>query len=103
MKTTLIAATLLTLGACAQVAMVCDREAQTYDKFGTTEDACAVVTVHYAPRVSDDGNDRPHPPTEPPEQPKPKVHLNNGFGNGNQDAPGKSEFHNNAENAGGNN
>ncbi len=30
-------------------------------------------------------------------------HPNNGFGNGNQNAPGGSEFHNNAENAGGNN
>jgi len=28
---------------------------------------------------------------------------NNGFGNGDQDAPGNSEFNNNAENAGGNN
>jgi len=27
---------------------------------------------------------------------------NNGFGNGDQDAPGNSEFNNNAENAGGN-
>lgn len=32
-----------------------------------------------------------------------KPFQNNGFGNGNQDAPGNSEFNNNAENAGGNN
>ncbi|MBM9594033.1 hypothetical protein [Roseitranquillus sediminis] len=33
----------------------------------------------------------------------PRRFQNNGFGNGNQDAPGNSEFNNNAENAGGNN
>ena len=31
-----------------------------------------------------------------------KRYRNNGFGNGDQDAPGNSEFKNNAENAGGN-
>lgn len=30
-------------------------------------------------------------------------HKNNGFGSGNQDASGNSEFHNGAENKGGNN
>lgn len=32
----------------------------------------------------------------------PKEHQDNGFGNGDDDAPGRSEDHNNAENAGGN-
>lgn len=31
-----------------------------------------------------------------------KVHEDNGWGNGDDDAPGGSEFHNKAENAGGN-
>lgn len=40
----------------------------------------------------------------PPEpEIEPSGHPNNGFGNGNQNAPGNSEKHNNAENAGGNN
>ena len=30
---------------------------------------------------------------------KPKIKENNGFGNGDQDAPGNSQFNNNAENA----
>lgn len=43
----------------------------------------------------------PPKPPQPPEPPKP-TKGNNGFGNGDQDAPGNSEFNNNAENAGGN-
>lgn len=43
----------------------------------------------------------PPQPPEPPKPPKP-TKGNNGFGNGDQDAPGNSEFNNNAENAGGN-
>jgi hypothetical protein len=37
-----------------------------------------------------------------PGTPPGKGKKNNGFGNGDQDAPGKSEFHNRAENKGGN-
>ncbi len=33
---------------------------------------------------------------------KSKSHRDNGWGNGDDDAPGRSEFNNNAENAGGN-
>ena len=39
------------------------------------------------------------PPVEPPVEP---TKGNNGWGNGSQDAPGNSESHNRAENAGGN-
>ena len=62
-----------------------------------------------APTHPNDDNGPPAPPPAPPIEPPPpprelvEGHKNNGFGNGNQDAPGKSEFHNNAENAGGNN
>lgn len=42
------------------------------------------------------------PPVEPPTPEEPRAKGNNGWGNGDQDAPGRSEFRNNAENAGGN-
>lgn len=42
------------------------------------------------------------PVSEPPVDKPEKVKGNNGFGNGDQDAPGNSEHHNNAENKGGN-
>lgn len=46
---------------------------------------------------------QPEDPEEPEEpEPKDKPHQDNGFGNGDDDAPGGSEFNNNAENAGGN-
>lgn len=54
----------------------------------------------------DDGSDDPSddpgcPKPDKPRPDKPK-NGNNGWGNGDQDAPGNSEHHNNAENAGGN-
>ena len=61
---------------------------------------------HPACEVSMGQNDTNGPPAPPPTLPPPDPdpgHLNNGFGNGDQDAPGKSEFHNQAENKGGNN
>lgn len=53
--------------------------------------------------VDDKAPTLPPPPPPPPLPELDPGHPNNGFGSGNQDAPGKSEFHNNAENAGGNN
>lgn len=38
------------LAACGSPAAICDREGQSYDKFGTTQDACvAPVTVTWQP------------------------------------------------------
>ena len=52
---------------------------------------------------SDPPDDPPYePPEDPPEEPPEDngiVKGNNGFGNGDQPAPGRSDTHNNAENA----
>ena len=49
----------------------------------------------------DPGDDSDCPKPDKPRPDKPK-NGNNGWGNGDQDVPGNSEHHNNAENAGGN-
>jgi hypothetical protein len=155
------------LAACApRETLVCDREAQAWDKFNTQSDVCAPVK-RVAALIPDGSNpntpNRPADPVRPdgpdpkdpdpkdpkdpkdpdpkdPKDPKPETPKgqnpgndkpvgnapydgvkgevpsgkdknnskdkgpkgNNGWGNGDQDAPGKSEFKNNAENAGGN-
>ena len=68
-----------------------------YDDQAALSVPCVVVTP---PNVSTPPVDKPPvlPPVEPPE----KVKGNNGYGNGDQDAPGGSEPNNGAENKGGN-
>lgn len=61
--------------------------------------------VPIQPDDDSSGDEEQTPPeedVEPPVSNKGPVKGNNGFGNGDQDAPGNSENNNNAENAGGN-
>lgn len=93
MKFTLTAGALI-LAGCAPVATCLNEHGHTPDGH---HPACE------APGGHDHANGPPAPPPPPPEPKLDPGHPNNGFGSGNQDAPGKSEFRNNAENAGGNN
>lgn len=62
---------------------------------------CDVITVTILPDPPQTPPDTPETPVDDPHDPfMPKG--NNGWGNGNQDAPGGSEFNNGAENTGGN-
>lgn len=102
---------LTTMTACATVPPLCDREAQEWTKYGTQEDQCAVEPRREAPEgpKGNLGGDTPEtdlpplyePPSEEEEEEEEeggKTKGNNGWGNGDQDAPGKSGPHNNAEN-----
>lgn len=91
----IIVATLLAVAACGPryAPPLCDREAQEWTKFGTEEDTCAITTAVPSPLLS--GDDDRDPPSTPP-----SVGGNNGWGNGDQSAPGNSGDHNNAENNG---
>lgn len=122
-KLLLIGVSCITLAACAPAPQpICDREAQEWNKFDTVEDTCDVVTPAIFttirpdtdgsnPRVPNpdtdtpqpdgpDPDDRPDPDPRPDPRPDPsgKVKGNNGLGNGDQQAPGKSGSRNRAEN-----
>lgn len=95
MKTTIITAALLTLGACTTTATCFNSHGHhPHDHHPACE----------APEGQNNANG-PTAPLPEPTPPDPELdpgRPNNGFGSGNQDASGKSELHNNAENAGGN-
>lgn len=107
MKIFYITAAALTLGACAYEPPTCGLPNEPvvigyakdgnliYDDQAPLNAPCPTVTP---PNVSTPPVLIPPvlPPVEPP------VKGNNGWGNGDQDAPGGSEFRNRAENAGGN-
>ena len=105
MKIALITA--LTLGACVPTPPPCGLPNLPteiiYTKEGfpiIIEKALSIPCVEVTP-----SNDRQPPVVGPPPVEPPtteKVKGNNGFGNGDQDAPGNSEHNNNAENRGGN-
>lgn len=108
LKLTEIALAVATLAACSPPPL-CDREAQEWTKYGTQEDQCA--RGGYAPPSALDAPrqrpsivtpDDPIVPVDPPGEDKPKRdHKDNGWGNGDDDAPGGSGSHNQAENEGG--
>ena len=122
MKKYLLSISLLGLAACAQPEPLCDRENIEWDKYGTAE-GCEIGNVPVAfagyksdSRTRDSGVEpadshrvRTVEPTHvrthsgPPDdhvkpKPKHKVKKNNGLGNGDQPAPGRSLNHNRAEN-----
>lgn len=112
---------LLLLAGCAtQPEPICDREAQSYDKFGTPEDLCVKPKPRPIFIAGLPDTDDPHDPTMPPprgpedpdneppvsrpdpeDDPRGGPRGNNGWGNGDQSAPGKSLDRNKAENSGG--
>lgn len=114
---TLITSTITTLilASCADAPLaVCDRDSQPYHKFGTTEDQCEIPTItptwviedgysysrpstHLTPPATPDTPNTPNIPDTPTSVNKTKG--NNGWGNGDQSAPGKSLNHNKAENS----
>lgn len=121
MKHLTLAALLLGTAACAPLPTpLCDREAQEWNKFDTAEDICATggyiddprnIPVLVLPRhpvggVGDppDGSDDEADTGVDPDGDDTgvvgpvRVKGNNGWGNGDQDAPGGSGPHNNAEN-----
>lgn len=122
LTTTAVVALSFTLGACTQYAQpMCDREAISWDKWGEPEELApeCLPTVIATPvptvRKDRDSNPRRNTPTSPPndepnEPPKDKPEVdtpsdkpdrvkgNNGWGNGDQSAPGNSGSNNNAEN-----
>lgn len=110
----------LTLTACAPAPTpICNREAQEWNKFDTVEDTC-LIPVTLAPVLREHDDDDPYTDPDLPETPddtpqdrpddtpdrptdrKPdrpdRVKGNNGWGNGDDAAPGRSRDRNNAEN-----
>ena len=105
MKLLIITAAALTLGACAYQPPTC----------GAVEESPVLLTKEGFPIIDDQApipfpcpevpvTGSPDAPYVPPvDDPEPeKVKGNNGWGNGDQDAPGNSEPNNGAENNGGN-
>ena len=116
MKIAYIAASAVLLAACTPTPPpLCDRAAIEWDKYGTAEvpQSCE-PEVRYVPVVGprpDRDSDRDIrvvvgiPPSDGPAHPdKPERHVkkNNGLGNGDQKAPGRSLTRNRAENQVGN-
>jgi hypothetical protein len=59
------------LSACvAPTTLICDREAQEWNKFDTAEDVCDVVRGVTIVVDRDDKNDRPDKPKRPKDDPK---------------------------------
>ena len=113
MKKYLLSISLLGLAACAQPEPLCDRENIEWDKYGTAEGCptwnVPVVAASYTSadrdsvrdiRVVSDipRSDEPSHPERPKRHVKPQVKKNNGLGNGDQPAPGRSLSRNRAEN-----
>ena len=117
MKKYLLSISLLGLAACAQQEpLLCDRENIDWDKYGTAEvpqrcepKAWNVPVV--GPRIKSDcpdcnrvgdppmvGPPVSQPPTSKPPETVARVRRNNGLGNGDQPAPGRSLDRNRAEN-----
>lgn len=108
MKLVLITAAAVTLGACAYEPTTCGLPNEPmvishtksgfpiYDDQAALSGPCPTVTP---PNVPQPPVGEPH--VSDPHDPEP-AKGNNGWGNGDQDAPGNSEFNNNAENRGGN-
>lgn len=113
----------LILAGCTQPEPLCDREAIEWDKYGTAEVPMECRQTYIKPpNTVDDPHDPVDPPHKPPEPPKeppghnpPKEppeppheppakreHRDNGLGNGDDQAPGRSLNRNRAENERGN-
>ena len=110
MKPLLTLAAIPLFAACTQYAEpICNREAQEWNKVDTVQDVCAPsqpVAAVLAVVTSNDYSTRPVSAPQPPRSDPPttspqpeRAKGNNGFGNGDQSAPGKSRDRNNAENS----
>lgn len=109
--TVIIPAAIL-LTACVPAEQTCGPTAavvisHTKTGFPIYDDQSPILPPCITPRREDRITSNPLPPLtpEPPYMPpvdKPQAKGNNGWGNGDQDAPGQSEHNNNAENKGGN-
>ena len=117
-KSILIVGGVALLAACnpPPAPLLCDREAIEWDKWGTPDippecqppntptksDLGRSMEIktpdENPPDTPDNPPDEPDTPSDPDEPSPDKVKGNNGFGNGDQDAPGNSLDNNNAEN-----
>ena len=96
----------LVIAACAPIVPTCGGQALATGTIYTKEGFPIIIEPPLSapcPTVAPPNVSTPPvsiPPVLPPVEPP--VKGNNGFGNRDQDAPGRSEFRNRAENAGGN-
>lgn len=110
-KITLATALAVITAACTQAPpKLCDRDAIEWDKWGTVElpsecqpTGALPIGPTPTPEEGDDTTppetDGPSPSPDPVDEADDKVKGNNGWGNGDQAAPGNSRDRNNAENS----